>query len=168
VDAGGGRRCFDYQSSPVCEVLVGRGGRRWRAAEAYWLVAVSAGIGLVFESQWSCSSRPFLMRFEDSSSGVHHLRVGWLSFLCIRSRGGLLCRSLVLHLLFLVVLVVVLVSVTTLFYLNTKRVMCDFEKKQSIGTKHRTAASPLITCSDHMLQILLRLPYKHRTCATLP
>jgi hypothetical protein len=42
--------------------------------------------------------------------------------------GGLLCRSLVLHLLFLVVAEVVLVSVTTFFYLNTKHVMHDLKK----------------------------------------
>jgi cell division protein FtsX len=42
--------------------------------------------------------------------------------------GGLFRRSLVLHVLFLVVPMVVLVSVLTLFYLNMKRVMHDFEK----------------------------------------
>jgi uncharacterized membrane protein len=42
--------------------------------------------------------------------------------------GGLFHRSLVLHVLFLIALVVVLVSVSTLFYLNMKHGMHDLEK----------------------------------------
>jgi hypothetical protein len=52
---------------------------------------------------------------------------GWPSSI-IGVLGGLFHRSLVLHVLFLVVPMMVLVSVLTLFYLNMKRVMHDFEK----------------------------------------
>jgi hypothetical protein len=46
----------------------------------------------------------------------------------VRVLCGLFCRSLMLHLMFLVVPVVVFIS--TLFCLNTKRVIHDLEKKR--------------------------------------
>jgi hypothetical protein len=88
------------------------------------LVAESVGGRLVFVSWWSYSSRPFPSRSISSSGGMHR---GCPSSI-IRVLGGLFHWSLVLHLLFLVVLVVVLVCVSTLFYLNIKRVMHDLKK----------------------------------------
>jgi hypothetical protein len=71
VVTGDERWWFDSQSSLTCEVVVGHSRYQWRAAEDCWVSVLS---------RWCSSSRPIPTGSIGSSGGVHHLRVGWLSF----------------------------------------------------------------------------------------
>jgi hypothetical protein len=75
---GGGLTPSLPQHVKSWSVTVGTSGRlRWIVG----LVVESVGGGLVFVSWWCCSSRPIPTGSVGSSGGVHHLCVGWLSFL---------------------------------------------------------------------------------------